>query len=69
MTFFKKSNIIITEKAKGKTKMIKRYYCNLGTGELTENHAQAVLWFREGDDVEILERRQNSLVSRCSWIH
>lgn len=42
-----------------------QYYVNLMTGEVTENHRQAVEWYRAGDEVDIyLNGRQ-----ACTWVH
>ena len=30
-----------------------KYYMNRSTGEITEDHREAVEWYRNGDEVEI----------------
>lgn len=30
-----------------------KYYMNCTTGEITENHREAIEWYREGNEVEI----------------
>ena len=42
-----------------------QYFINLTTGEITENHTQAVEWYRAGDNVAI----ELDGVIRCTWVH
>lgn len=42
-----------------------KYYVNMMTGEVTENHREAVEWFRNGEDVAIY--LHGSRV--CIWEH
>ena len=32
---------------------MEHYYLNRSTGEITEDHTAAVLWYRDGDEVEV----------------
>ena len=42
-----------------------QYYINLTTGEITESHATACEWYRDGDNVAI----ELNGVIRCTWVH
>ena len=43
------------------------FYCNLSTGELTENHREAVEWYRNGEEVSVLQKRDGVLTERTRW--
>ncbi len=40
------------------------FYINLETGEYTENHAEAVGWYRSGDRVQVSNGR-----ATLTWEH
>ena len=47
-----------------------KYYKNKRTGEKTENHRQAVEWYRAKDEVEIWDWSDvlNQMVCRMEWV-
>lgn len=45
--------------------MVEKVYMNLSTGEITEKHAEAMVWFRAGDNVGIYVGQE----CRCTWTH
>ncbi len=38
-----------------------KYYLNTNTGEITDNHYQAILWYRQGIKVEIYKHNKKVL--------
>lgn len=53
-------------KPKGKGEnMNNQYYINMETGETTENHNEAVEWYRNGATIGIWKNGK----IRCTWVH
>lgn len=46
-------------------KQLNLWYMNTTTGEITQNHTEAVGWFREGADVELYVNGKY----RMNWTH
>ena len=50
-------------------KNMKAYYMNNSTGEITENHGEAMKWFRDGNEITLYSRDTNgNFIQRTSWI-
>ena len=48
---------------------MKAYYMNNGTGEITENHGEAMKWFRDGNEITLYSRDTNgNFIQRTSWV-
>lgn len=46
-------------------------YQNETTGEVTENHKQAVEWYREGHDIMLISWSDvcHDWIERLEWVH
>lgn len=50
-------------------KNMKAYYINNTTGEITENHGEAMKWFRDGNEITLYSRNADgNFIQRTSWI-
>lgn len=48
---------------------MKAYYMNNSTGEITENHGEAMKWFRDGNEITLYSRDTNgNFIQRTSWV-
>lgn len=46
-------------------------YVNLTTGEVTDNHATAMKWYRGGDEISLQSYSEvlGATVERLRWVH
>ena len=46
-------------------------FVNLSTGEVTDNHATAMSWYREGDEISLQSYSEvlGEKVERLRWVH
>ena len=42
---------------------------NETTGELIDNHSHAMDWFNQGNNIVLLQQRDNKWVKRGGWEH
>lgn len=50
-------------------KNMKAYYMNNTTGEITENHGEAMKWFRDGNEITLYSRNADgNFIQRTSWV-
>jgi len=58
---------MFTRGASGKIRHI--YYINMATGELTEDHREAVEMHRAGDRIAVMEEKDGRNILRVTWDH